>query len=79
MILVTGATGNIGRELARELDLKGAKLRVLVRDPDRAAGLPDRAERSVGDLAASTSCSCSRRASAPTSPSTPSPPLKPPG
>jgi uncharacterized protein YbjT (DUF2867 family) len=50
MILVTGATGNIGRELARELDAKGAKLRVLVRDPDRAAGLPDRAERTVGDL-----------------------------
>jgi uncharacterized protein YbjT (DUF2867 family) len=50
MILVTGATGNIGRELARELDAKGAKLRILVRDPARAAGLPDRAERTVGDL-----------------------------
>jgi uncharacterized protein YbjT (DUF2867 family) len=50
MILVTGATGNIGRELARELDTRGATLRVLVRAPDRAAGLPDRAERTVGDL-----------------------------
>jgi uncharacterized protein YbjT (DUF2867 family) len=50
MILVTGATGNIGRELARELDARGANLRVLVRDPARAAGLPDRAERTVGDL-----------------------------
>jgi uncharacterized protein YbjT (DUF2867 family) len=50
MILVTGATGNIGRELARELDAKGAKLRVLVRDPDRATGLPERVERAVGDL-----------------------------
>ncbi|MEV8036102.1 NAD(P)H-binding protein [Streptomyces sp. NPDC086182] len=50
MILVTGATGNIGRELTRELDAKGAKLRLLVRDPARAAGLSDRAERVVGDL-----------------------------
>src|SRR4051812_20077386 len=50
MILVTGATGNIGRELARELDAKGATLRLLVRDPARAAGLPGSAERAVGDL-----------------------------
>ncbi|MFJ2828024.1 NAD(P)H-binding protein [Streptomyces sp. NPDC087263] len=50
MILVTGATGNIGRELTRELDGKGAKSRLLVRDPARAAGLPDRSERVVGDL-----------------------------
>jgi uncharacterized protein YbjT (DUF2867 family) len=50
MLLVTGATGNIGRELARELDSKGAKFRVLVRDAARAAGLPERAERVVGDL-----------------------------
>ncbi|MEV6866058.1 NAD(P)H-binding protein [Streptosporangium subroseum] len=50
MILVTGATGNIGRELARELDTKDATFRVLVRDPARAAALPRRAERAVGDL-----------------------------
>ncbi|MGZ2356792.1 NAD(P)H-binding protein [Streptomyces sp. 372A] len=50
MILVTGATGHIGRELTRELDAKGAELRLLVRDPDRSAGLPARAERAVGDL-----------------------------
>ena len=50
MILVTGATGNIGRELTRELHAKGAKLRLLVRDPARAAALPERAERAVGDL-----------------------------
>ena len=50
MILVTGATGNIGRELSRELDARGAKLRLLVRDPARTAGLSDRAERAVGDL-----------------------------
>lgn len=50
MILVTGATGNIGRPLTRELDARGAKLRLLVRDPARAAALPARAERAVGDL-----------------------------
>jgi uncharacterized protein YbjT (DUF2867 family) len=55
MILVTGATGNIGRALARELDARGEKSRLLVRDPARArtAGLPpsDRAELVVGDFA----------------------------
>jgi uncharacterized protein YbjT (DUF2867 family) len=50
MILVTGATGNVGRELTRELDAAGAAFRVLVRDPARAAGLPARAERVLGDL-----------------------------
>ena len=50
MLLVTGATGHIGRELARELDAKGAKFRALVRDPGRAAGLPERAERVIGNL-----------------------------
>jgi uncharacterized protein YbjT (DUF2867 family) len=50
MLLITGATGNIGRELVDELDRMGAKIRVLVRDATRAAGLPARAERAVGDL-----------------------------
>jgi uncharacterized protein YbjT (DUF2867 family) len=50
MLLVTGATGNIGRELARELAATGASFRVLVRDPARAAGLPAGAERVSGDL-----------------------------
>ncbi|GAA4615224.1 NAD(P)H-binding protein [Actinoallomurus liliacearum] len=50
MILVTGATGNVGRELTRELDAAGASFRVLVRDPARAAALPERAERVVADL-----------------------------
>ncbi|MEE4542406.1 NAD(P)H-binding protein [Streptomyces sp. V4-01] len=50
MILVTGATGTIGRTLVRELDARGARVRALVRDPARAADLPARAERAVADL-----------------------------
>ncbi|MBD2892381.1 NAD(P)H azoreductase [Actinomadura sp. RB99] len=50
MILITGATGRIGRELVRELDAAKAKVRILVRDPARAADLPTSAERVVGDL-----------------------------
>jgi uncharacterized protein YbjT (DUF2867 family) len=50
MILITGATGNIGRELVRELDEKNADFRILVRDPARAAGLSERGERVIGDL-----------------------------
>ncbi|HEX5202920.1 MAG TPA: NAD(P)H-binding protein [Actinoplanes sp.] len=47
MLLITGATGNIGRKLTAALDASGAKVRVLVRDPSRAVG---RAERVVADL-----------------------------
>lgn len=50
MILVTGATGHVGRELVRELDARRSAVRVLVRDPARATDLPARAERVVGDL-----------------------------
>jgi uncharacterized protein YbjT (DUF2867 family) len=50
MLLLTGATGHVGRELVRELDTRGAIFRVLVRDPARAAGLPQQAERVVADL-----------------------------
>src|ERR1044072_8762418 len=50
MILATGATGNIGRELVRQLDELGVPFRILVRDPARAATLPERAERVMADL-----------------------------
>ncbi len=50
MILVTGATGNVGRELIHVLEDVVAKIRVLVRDPARAASLPAAAHRVVGDL-----------------------------
>lgn len=50
MILVTGVTGTIGRELCRELDAQGAAFRGLVRDPARAVGLSPRMELVIGDL-----------------------------
>ena len=37
MILVTGATGTVGGELARTLAARGLPVRALVRDPGRAA------------------------------------------
>lgn len=51
MLLITGATGNVGSELARELDTAGATFRALVRDLGRAQTLPGRVERVVADLA----------------------------
>jgi uncharacterized protein YbjT (DUF2867 family) len=48
MILVTGATGNVGSELVRALVARGARVRALVRRPD--AELPAGAEAVVGDL-----------------------------
>ncbi|MGY4925619.1 NAD(P)H-binding protein [Streptomyces sp. 900105755] len=36
MILVTGATGTIGRDVVRQLAARGAKVRALTRDPARA-------------------------------------------
>ncbi|MFI2199437.1 NAD(P)H-binding protein [Streptomyces sp. NPDC020192] len=43
MILVTGATGNVGRALVDRLLAAGAPVRALTRDPERAA-LPEGAE-----------------------------------
>ena len=50
MILITGATGNVGQELvAQLLELKQA-VRVFVRDERKVAYLGNRIERAVGDL-----------------------------
>jgi len=50
MILVTGATGNVGKELVRQLLDKKAQVRVFVRNESKAAMLGDRAELALGDL-----------------------------
>lgn len=49
MMLVTGATGNVGAELVRALAGEGASVRALVRDPDRAV-LPSGVQPVTGDL-----------------------------
>ncbi|NGN63716.1 NAD(P)H-binding protein [Streptomyces sp. A7024] len=49
MYLVTGATGNVGREVVRALLDRGAPVRALTRTGD-AAGLPKGAEAVAGDL-----------------------------
>jgi uncharacterized protein YbjT (DUF2867 family) len=50
MILVTGATGNIGGELVPLLLEVGQSVRVLVRDERKATHLDACVERAVGDL-----------------------------
>lgn len=49
MILVFGATGNVGRAVVRELAAAGAQVRAVVRDPDRA-DVPPGVEVVTGDL-----------------------------
>jgi len=48
MILVTGATGNVGREVVNQLLEDGQRVRAVTRDPATAA-LPDGAEVVAGD------------------------------
>jgi uncharacterized protein YbjT (DUF2867 family) len=48
-ILVTGATGQVGRHLVEELHQGGHEVRALTRDPARAA-LPDGVHPVQGDL-----------------------------
>jgi len=50
MILVTGATGNVGMHLVQMLIEQGAQVRVLLRDERKVADLGDRVERVIGDL-----------------------------
>jgi uncharacterized protein YbjT (DUF2867 family) len=50
MLLITGATGNIGTTLVRQLTTESVPTRILVRDPGRADHLPRSVERAVGDL-----------------------------
>jgi len=49
MILVTGATGKIGSEVVRLLRARGAAVRALVRNPDKAKGWQG-VEIAVGDF-----------------------------
>jgi uncharacterized protein YbjT (DUF2867 family) len=49
-ILVTGATGNVGAELVRQLAAAGEPVRALVRDDARRAALPPGVESVVADL-----------------------------
>lgn len=50
MILVTGATGNVGRELIPMLVEAKQDVRILVRDERKASAFDSRVERVVGDL-----------------------------
>jgi uncharacterized protein YbjT (DUF2867 family) len=49
MILITGATGNVGSELARALAARGEAVRALARKPDQAV-FPAGVEAAPGDL-----------------------------
>jgi (4-alkanoyl-5-oxo-2,5-dihydrofuran-3-yl)methyl phosphate reductase len=50
MILVTGASGNVGREIADQLLAQGRKVRVFTRDAAKVAQFGGRAEIALGDF-----------------------------
>jgi uncharacterized protein YbjT (DUF2867 family) len=50
MILITGATGNVGRDLVKQLSSKGESLRVVTRDKSKVAHLDESIERVIGDM-----------------------------
>jgi len=50
MILIAGGTGTLGTQVVRRLSGRGLPVRVLTRDPHRAAHLPGTIQTAVGDL-----------------------------
>src|SRR4051812_32555465 len=50
MILLTGATGNVGSQVLHRLTAKGERVRVLVRDPRRLGSERVRVQIALGDL-----------------------------
>jgi NADH dehydrogenase len=50
MILLTGATGNVGSQVLRRLTARGERVRVLVRDPRRLGSDRVRVQIALGDL-----------------------------
>ncbi|MFC5182323.1 SDR family oxidoreductase [Actinomadura harenae] len=50
MILVTGATGTVGRELVRVLAARGERVRAITRDPGKAGRFPDGVETVRADF-----------------------------
>ena len=50
MILLTGATGNVGSQVLRRLTARGDRVRVLVRDPRKLGGERVRVQIALGDL-----------------------------
>jgi uncharacterized protein YbjT (DUF2867 family) len=58
MILITGATGNVGRELVKQLSDKGESLRVVTRDAGKVAHLDARIERVIGDMSDEATADC---------------------
>ncbi len=50
MILVSGATGNVGRELVKYLLKESARVRVLMRDERKAVQFGDKVEIAIEDL-----------------------------
>jgi uncharacterized protein YbjT (DUF2867 family) len=50
MLLITGATGNVGKELIQQLVQDGQSVRVLTRDERKVAHLAGRVEIAVGDF-----------------------------